>query len=357
MTEATEPTETTPTPQPPPTLFEVIPAPEDIQTLPIPEAPYYVVGSNGFFIHRNTRVGRVLVKLKNPPTTLPEVKNSFLWSDIPLIPGELLSQVAGFFRAVFKTMHAEAGVMLLIDDQDNYSILVPSQEVDYTSVDYKFDPATIPQDKTLIGTIHSHCNFGAGHSSTDVGDAMDRDGIHITLGDIDQEKIDIDIMVSMNGINWTDWKLDQITTTETITPSDDYPQEWHDPVRLIPPKPMVQNFALTPEARLVSQVLQNRGAPSKPGYKYGSASYLFDDEEAEIEAYYESMYGSGKAKPTVTGIWPDEDMYALNDPDFAEDQFAYDLRLLAKIAEKRGFRLRWKLRRHRPQPGTAKPQQ
>lgn len=40
------------------------------------------------------------------------------------------------------------------------------------------------QGFAIIGTIHSHCNFGAFHSGTDNHDEMNFDGLHITIGKV-----------------------------------------------------------------------------------------------------------------------------------------------------------------------------
>jgi hypothetical protein len=54
-----------------------------------------------------------------------------------------------------------------------------------TGVSVKYIRPSSDEDLGLpVGTIHSHCDFGAFHSGTDHEDESTFDGLHVTFGDI-----------------------------------------------------------------------------------------------------------------------------------------------------------------------------
>lgn len=70
------------------------------------------------------------------------------------------------------------------------------------------------QGFTLNGTIHSHCNASAFQSGTDEKDETNQPGVHITLGHVSQDEIEVHGRVTYRGvqypIHWNEW-LDGIT--------------------------------------------------------------------------------------------------------------------------------------------------
>lgn len=56
---------------------------------------------------------------------------------------------------------------------------------------YKTDRAQFGKDWEQMGSLHHHCNSGAFQSGTDKSDEEDRDGIHITLGNMASDKLDL----------------------------------------------------------------------------------------------------------------------------------------------------------------------
>ena len=195
-----------------PALFDVVPA-RPIEDLPKPQAPYYVVDGKSYLVHRQTRFGRVLARLtQRPETILTYEQNGYFWKDIPKIPAELLAEIRALFAHVFEKHKAEAMVLLTVhDDTGEWDYIVPSQTVSHTSVDYDYAATSIPVGQSIVGTIHSHCDFSAFHSGTDETDAAKHDGIHMTMGHVDSDKFEIAAMVAFNSMSWTIEPADYMT--------------------------------------------------------------------------------------------------------------------------------------------------
>jgi hypothetical protein len=134
-------------------------------------------------------------------------------SDWPKIPGNLMRFALDYFAAVFAKSQCEAAVLLYYNTETKaWAMVVPVQyNCSHASVSY-----AIPNGKTLreiesdevmlsqynasveeaeilendgyslIGTIHSHCDFSAFHSGVDDADEFKFDGIHITIGHVDR---------------------------------------------------------------------------------------------------------------------------------------------------------------------------
>lgn len=313
-----------------PALFDIVPMTPNIEDLPIPESPYYVVDSEGFYIHKNTRLGRVLVSIDDPPSHLPKYAyNGHLWPAIPKIPASLLGQAWSFFREALSTLHSEAAVLLLLDDKNEYSIFVPKQIVDHTSVNYKFTPDEIPEDKALVGTIHSHCDFSAFHSGTDETDAGKHDGVHLTLGKVDTNTPEADVMVSFNGVMWKkQYTMVDVAETETFDLVAHNP-EWLERLTVhIPTHTKITDYI---GGHLTKSIPSYTSKP-KSGW-----SDPYDTDDDELEIYYRQTYGLSAAL-----TWPSSTDYAYNTKDCLE-QMEYDLNRLVQIARTRGISLTFNL--------------
>lgn len=121
--------------------------------------------------------------------------NAYIVYNFPPIPFEDFKRVEKFFADVYEEHAAEAMVLLYMNPDTWEMIIVPpeNQIVSSASIDYKFPK---PKDVNkqypgfkLVGSIHSHANFGAGQSGTDSKDEhIHFDGIHITIGDVAKKK-------------------------------------------------------------------------------------------------------------------------------------------------------------------------
>lgn len=160
------------------------------------DGTYYVLTQDGVYLSKDTGLIRAMVKVD---------KISFLQKleakaelRLPKIPSEIIVKPLLFFRRVFETHHSEAGILLYYSKEQNaYAIDAPEQEVSAAAVDYEVQ-SRYDEGFNLVGTIHSHCDFAAFHSGVDVHDEKDFDGIHITIGRVDQPYFTISCTIVVN---------------------------------------------------------------------------------------------------------------------------------------------------------------
>jgi len=146
----------------------------------------FVVGKSGVYIKRETQFYKSLTKSKkfqipvlSDPKEWIELKSSFNF------PMELMNITYSFFLDVYKKYHSEAIVLIYIDNDNQYYLSAPKQMVSGGHLSYS-NNILHPQELSLFGTIHSHGNMNAFHSSVDSNDEQYFDGLHITLGNIDK---------------------------------------------------------------------------------------------------------------------------------------------------------------------------
>lgn len=209
-----------------PPLMTLMPqAPEDHQDVPDPvEGPYFIALKDGYHMVKMTHWGKAIVPVKEVPG-LPEYKAaSILWYPEQRLPQDMIAQVWGFFLQVFKDIQSEAMVYLTHKD-GQYRVFIPPQKVTKVAVNATFDPSNVG-DWQVVGTIHSHCDFGAHHSGTDMHDADKMDGLHITIGNVNAYKPTVAIMISVNKIKW-DLKPEDIIEDGMPTEPKPHPVWWH----------------------------------------------------------------------------------------------------------------------------------
>lgn len=168
---------------------------------------YYLVTKTGIYCHKETKAGSALVPVKGIPW-LEEPDMEFRCK-LPKVPALIIGQALTFFRKVFDKYHAEAYVTLLYSTKLNqYRLYCPKQKVSSASVNYDRTDQPSFEDRQandwqMVGTIHSHCDFSAYHSGTDVGDEDTFDGIHITLGHVNRTQFSVACSISINSIRET----------------------------------------------------------------------------------------------------------------------------------------------------------
>lgn len=186
-----------------PEFLEIVAMPDaGMEALPTPEMPYYVHAQEGYFLYRETQIGTVLVLDKTVKPNVGKLgfpKGIFNWT-APRIPGSIISQAHDFFKRIYTKYNSEAEVLITMhNDTKAFRLFVPYQRVSGAGVKSAYEPTHIHKDYTVVGTIHSHCNFSAFHSGTDSDDASDMDGVHFTIGHNMREIPEIVAMVAMNG--------------------------------------------------------------------------------------------------------------------------------------------------------------
>lgn len=122
------------------------------------------------------------------------------------INGTMFAKVVKFLKEMYDEHKSESEAMLLFkpgteDEPSKWAFYVPNQVVSHGSVNYTNDPEEL---KTFysegfmdIGTIHSHADFSAFHSGTDISDEENASsGIHITIGNLNDKNNHYSIVMS-----------------------------------------------------------------------------------------------------------------------------------------------------------------
>lgn len=174
---------------------------EGWEGIPDSPNPFYFAAGDGLFVHKRTLLGRGIARMVNMPP-YPKIgfdKGGFYFEANP-VPAQIMGQVVDFFDRIYTRQHTEAAVLLVMHEETKeWRVFVPTQLVSHGGVNYVFDPMHIRRPWIIVGSIHSHCDFGAGHSSTDTTDASDGfDGLHMTIGHIKRPDPEIVAMVSTN---------------------------------------------------------------------------------------------------------------------------------------------------------------
>ncbi|MBI5077369.1 hypothetical protein HZB94_03230 [Candidatus Falkowbacteria bacterium] len=160
------------------------------------EGIYYVVAANGIFLHKDTGLVEAFVPV-SAISFLPEL-SPWARHHFPKIPAEFLARFVGFARDVFQRFQSEAVVLLYYSlTEKKYALVCPEQSSVSVKVKYRRD---IPLTRfRQVGTIHSHPDFNAYHSSIDEADENGFDGLHITVGNIDQPCFSVSCELAING--------------------------------------------------------------------------------------------------------------------------------------------------------------
>ncbi len=205
-----------------PALFSLVPLGADVEDLPAPaNGPYFVATKSGYMAMQRTHWGRALVPVKEAPS-LPTT-DSIYWHDINL-PPDLIGLAWGFFRQAWNERKTEAMVDITFSQKHGYRLFVPPQDCSHGGVHAKRTPEHYRSQ--IVGTIHSHCNFSAYHSGTDTHDADGHDGLHMTIGHVHEDTLDIACMLSSNGVRWEKIDLESVVRDRNAIHPIEPPAWW-----------------------------------------------------------------------------------------------------------------------------------
>lgn len=160
---------------------------------------YYLLAGNGIFVGKDGQY----VKVDGVPGLLEADED--ITPTFAKVPGSIIARAHAFFAKVFAKHGAESYVTLMYSRKTGeYSLWCPKQRVSRGGVRYeRNDQPPFAERKELdlqmVGTIHSHCDFSAFHSGTDVGDEEDFDGLHITIGHVNTAEPSMVASIAVNG--------------------------------------------------------------------------------------------------------------------------------------------------------------
>jgi len=149
---------------------------------------FYAITSDGIKIHKEGILSG-LAKIDQIAPLADVDANIKL--NLPKVPAIIMKRAWHFFDSVFSKIRSESEVCLLYNKEENkYDLYCPIQKVSHGAVHYEMGDTFTnerPEGYNLVGTIHSHCDFSAYHSGTDLDDEKNFDGIHITIGHVNSD--------------------------------------------------------------------------------------------------------------------------------------------------------------------------
>lgn len=158
----------------------------------------YIINKQGTFLRKKVGITDALVKVNN----ISHLKSSlscFGKIDIPLIPSDDIRKITKFFKWAYKEHNGESVVLIYYNPElQDFDIYPTNQEVSQASASYVKEGLS-HTGYLLTGTIHSHANFGASHSGVDNNDELNFDGVHITIGNVNDTYQSISCSIVVNG--------------------------------------------------------------------------------------------------------------------------------------------------------------
>lgn len=163
--------------------------------VPPPDNIYYIVGKEGIFLKK--KMGLIDSTIKVKQVSILENVEEKANLNVTKIPYRSFSKVIKFYKDIYEQFRSEAVILLYYNESiKRYRVYAPKQNVTSGSGIYKVE-RTFPGYQ-LIGTIHSHGSMSAFHSSVDDNDEKHFDGLHITVGRLDEPLLDISCSIVVN---------------------------------------------------------------------------------------------------------------------------------------------------------------
>ena len=173
----------------------------------------YIIAKDGIYLKKKLDLIESITPIDK--ISFLEDMPTFARIMIPKIPTRLIGNIVGFFKKVYEIHKSEAVALIFYNkDKKRYRILVPDQEVSFSSIDY--DSKQTIKDYVLVSSIHSHASMSAFHSGTDISDEEKFDGIHFTIGKINSELFEICASIVVNGMRIVIPPEDYIENLECI---------------------------------------------------------------------------------------------------------------------------------------------
>lgn len=174
---------------------------------------FYIVSRDGIYLKKKVGIVESVAKVEGISILNDIVTYARL--HIKKIPSFEFSKLVHLFKKVYREYHSECAALLYYNKNNGeYRIKTPKQEVTRTSVNY--EPIPSPKNFVLLCSIHSHGNMSAFHSGTDKNDEKGFTGLHITIGDLGEENIDICASISSNNSRFPVDPMDYIDGLEKV---------------------------------------------------------------------------------------------------------------------------------------------
>lgn len=259
---------------------------------------YYILARDGLYMRKETGLITAVIRIPHISALQEVLPHAVL--HLPKMSWRMTARMIGFLRAVHKRHGTEGLVLIHWNRVFGYHLMVPEQRVTTASVDY--DKAFRFAGFQLVGSVHSHPG-SAGHSSTDQSDEQHFDGLHVTVGYLDERTHEISSQVVVNGNRFPvppPLYMDGVELVEPVKKKDDAPET---PDALSPTeRRAVRRFGTLRE--FAGDVARELTSPlSLSG---GGRSVSADEWRDEMRAYYAERRSAEKRYRVVVPDGHDE---------------------------------------------------
>ncbi len=190
----------------------------------------YIIDNEGWKLFKKNGVSSSLIDISKIEG-VPNCKE-YINLTVPKIPLNLIRRVTAFFAAVYKKNKTEAvGYLYYNATTNEWNFIPPVQTCTSASANYEKAPKI--EGYMIAGTIHSHGSMTAFHSGTDHKDEAHFDGVHITIGKLDDIPEYSCSIVSQGARVKFDDPADLI---DGMASMEEIPPEWMEMVKLSAPK-------------------------------------------------------------------------------------------------------------------------
>lgn len=172
---------------------------EKIKPENIEEDFAYIVCSKGVYIKRNNFIYTGFFKTEGK--CLGDIDDKINTKIDFRIPWNLFLSIESLFEKIYDKYKSEVAILLFYNqERKEWAYGLPQQTVSGASVDYDIkkgcsyvieselskELTELPGEWSMVGSIHSHASMSAFHSGTDDKDEFGFDGIHITIGKLNE---------------------------------------------------------------------------------------------------------------------------------------------------------------------------
>lgn len=189
----------------------------------VPEGQAYILDADGWNLYIRNHVSESLNNVR-VEAGMPRLK-TICNLRAEKIPYSLIRKVGRFFTEIHKKYQSEAVGYLYYAPSKGWVFWPPEQTA--TTAHCKYGEPAALEGYRVAGTIHSHGAMSAFHSGTDEKDEANFDGVHITIGKVDEARHDLALSVVCAGVRY------KCTEDQLISGLGDteVPTEWIDSVK------------------------------------------------------------------------------------------------------------------------------
>ena len=178
----------------------------------------YIVAKGGIFLKKKLGVMESIAPVKD--ISILNGIETMARMHITKIPASMFAKTIEFFRAVNKDIRGSEAIVIHYYNEETgkHKIEAPFQKVSGASLDYT--KPVPPEGWNMIGTTHSHNTMSAFHSGVDDADEKYFDGLHITIGNVDEEHVSVSASIVSNGSRFMVSPEDYIDGIELVVDID-----------------------------------------------------------------------------------------------------------------------------------------